>query len=238
MILEALKRWFRPAAPSKPDLDAIGESILAQLRSNGMIPADAQVRVRRLPFPTVDPEPASSWLQAGIKPPDDAEAEGWTWERWSGEMRSAGGVPGWSFCRFANRLGDDEVAFVFGFARGSFGIWQQPYTICRDFASVQESTLLTSITHLPSGMGMGIFAEREVAASACELAERASEWSSIFAHGPAMDIAIERTRAAWEGVGIVPCTNAHAHAEPGGPMLNIIGRSAESIEAGRPEKLS
>lgn len=173
----------------------------------------------------------------GIKPPPDPAAEGWTWAAWKREL-DAGALPGWAVCRFANRIGPDHAAFVFGIVRGSFGIWRQPFDVC---AAGTDSTerILTCLTHLPSGLGVGIFSNREVAAEAAELAERVCPgWATIDPDDRASwNDVHSRTGAAWSGIGVRYATDAHCHDQAGG-TYGIYTRSPESMMAGRPEKLS
>lgn len=192
--------------------------------------------------PVASPEPAWGQLQAdcwsGIEPPAD-ETDGKTWAWWIAQRGDL--IPGWTFCRFGNLLGEDKLAMVYGYVRGSFGIWSKPFGICKtvDDDLVKSVELLVSITHIPSGQGIGVFADREVAIEAAELAERVSSaWATETDITPALNVAVERTRAAWDYAGFVPCINAHAHDRPGDPALHIIGRSLESISEGKPERLS
>lgn len=186
--------------------------------------------------PQVRSEPAPSEPQAGLKPPTDQFADGWTWDAWRREMTSQGHYPGWAFCRFANRTGETNVQFVFGHVRGPFGVWRKPYDICHDEG--QTTDILTAMTHLPSGLAVGVFAETAVAIEAAELADRVCADWAVFQEYEQLGPLIARTREAWDGVGIVPCTNAHGHSDHTRERFTIIGRSIESITAGKPEKLS
>lgn len=173
----------------------------------------------------------------GIKPPPDPAAEGWTWTAWKREL-AAVGMPGWAVCRFANRTGPDSAAFVFGIVRGSFGIWRQPFDVCAAGADRTEH-VLTCLTHLNSGLGIGIFASREIAAEAAEIADRVCPaWQTLDPDDRATwGDAFERTRAAWAGIGVRYVEDSHCHDKAGG-TYGIYTRSPESVMAGRPEKLS
>lgn len=186
-------------------------------------------------------------LMGGIKPPADPAAEGWTWDAWSKEMGHMA-FPGWSPCRFAHRTSfasAENARFVFGLTRGPFGLWQNNFDVCGrdddgDFR--QERAILTCLTHLPTGMGMGIFKTRDVAAVAADTAIRAcpqlvdTEYSEA-SNGP-WSLAMARTADAWRSLGIVPADNAHAHdLSTGNGPYTIMGL-AENLEAGKPEKLS
>lgn len=221
----------KPATDRESAMDAVGDAILKQLRAAGMIPADAEVRVHHGALPgTPGPRP-------GIRPPPDPAAEGWTWAAWKREL-DAGAMPGWAVCRFANRIGADQAAFVFGVVRGSFGIWRQPFNVCAAGADPTEH-ILTCLTHLPSGLGVGIFSTREIAAEAAELAERVCPgWATIDPDDRASWNEVHtRTGAAWSGIGVRYADDAHCHDQAGG-TYGIYTRSPESVMAGRPEKLS
>jgi len=165
----------------------------------------------------------------GIKPPSDPDADNWTWQKWDALARGNGAAPGWSFCRFANRTGETNVAFVFGLVRGSFGVWQQPFDVCTESGRANE--VMTCITHLRSGIGCGVFAERMVAIEAAELADRLFD-----AHLAEIDgDSAHRLHTAWEAAGIRPASNAHCH-DGHGNTFELIGR--DSILEGKPERLS
>lgn len=148
-------------------------------------------------------------------------------------------MPGWAFCRFANRIGPDQAAFVFGIVRGSFGIWRQPFAVC-DEDDGQSTKVLSCITHLPSGLGIGIFADRETAVQAAEVADVACPtWATADPdHGlPAWNEALGRTMTAWRHLGVAPAHGAHCH-DQGGGIYRIFTHSPASMMEGRPEKLS
>lgn len=174
----------------------------------------------------------------GIKPPPDPAVDaGWTWAAWQREL-AALAMPGWAVCRFANRIGRDNAAFVFGIVRGSFGIWRQPFRVCAAGADSTEH-ILTCVTHLRSGLGIGIFADREVAAAAAEIADRVCPaWETLDPDDRVKWNEVHsRTKAAWIGIGVRYADDAHCHAGDG-LTLGIYTRSPESVMAGRPEKLS
>lgn len=182
---------------------------------------------------------------AGIKPPADSRIDqDWTWDGWAAEQRK-NDIPGWSFCRFANRAGRQRVGFVFGSVRGNFGIWQQPFRVCSVDAdgldTSSEQKVLTCLTHLRSGQGIGVFDNREVATQAAEMAEKIGQWANIdpddhSSFGPLY----ERMATAWAGIGIHISLDSHCHDDVVAPglMMRIFVRTDEAIMHGRPEKLS
>jgi hypothetical protein len=225
--------------PTHP-LDDIGNHILKQLQALGMIPPGSEVRVSHRPLTVMDGE-VREIPRPGIKPPLDAGTEGWTWSQWSKEAGAGGVIPGWAFCRFANRLGPENVGFVFGHVRGGFGVWRQPFDVCTtsDEGVGQRPEILTCITHLLTGMGVGIFADRDTAIVAAELAEKVCpSWHSLAP--TELSVWREnmgRTLAAWHGIGIREATNAHAH-DRHGTRFQIYGQDNETVMAGKPERLS
>lgn len=229
-IRRAYIRYFRPAATSvspKIDMDFLNDELIRFLRQGGLIPPDAKVGVRTL----------------GIKPPSDPDVDQeWTWDQWSRHQRELE-LPGWAPCRFAHRLTTEQAKFVFGVVRGAFGLWQQPFNVCRrdddDSEFERGSDILTCVTHLRSGMGIGVFACRETAAHACDLAERVyPQWQSLdFTDRPNWISAVNRTTNSWVEIGIRGSTNTHAHADNSGPFA-ILGLDIQSASEGKPEKLS
>lgn len=185
----------------------------------------------------------------GIKPPADPKSDGWTWEAWARESKAMG-FPGWSPCRFAHRIAlpdqPDMARFVFGITRGPFGIWKKDFDVCGqddDGDWAQERTTLSCLTHLPTGMGMGLFKSTDYAALAADTALRANQqaFNEVeYTAGPGTpwDALMKRTGEAWYSLGIIPASNAHAHDDltKTGPYP-ILGL-AENLNFGRPEKLS
>lgn len=177
--------------------------------------------------------------RTGIKPPPDSAAENWTWKRWRREQQ-VNTLSGWAFCRFANRMSGDSAIFVFGLVRGSFGLWQQPFSVCN--GGDKGTEILTCITHLDSGMNIGIFRDREVAAEAASLADRVCEWSKVDLDSSTSPFksAYSRMVDVWGGIGIRVSQTCHCHDHDqgtGAPMAIFI-RDEASLMEGRPEKPS
>lgn len=182
----------------------------------------------------------------GIKPPDDPSTEGWSWEAWQKEM-AALAFPGWSPCRFAHRTtphdGGDRARFVFGITSSAFGIWKQPFEVCSVDAIGEyqrSSKILACLTHLPSGMGLGIFKGPDAAALAADTMIRACPQMADVAYdatkGSPWSTLIERSVSAWKAIGIEPSADSHAHdpSTGSGPYF-IMGLT---LEDGKPERLS
>lgn len=238
------------------DKDAIGSLILKQLQDRGLIPPGAEVKVSHQPFFlsgdrdftswTPDPSTGSMRLDGTIKPPSDSATEGWSWDAWSKEISSMA-FPGWSPCRFAHRStrhGQDTARFVFGITRGPFGLWQNNFDVCsydgEDWTRGAE--ILTCLTHLPTGMGLGIFDSKDSAALAADTAIRACPQLADIEYSEAVNgpwsVTMTRAASAWQSLGIIPSTNAHAHDVSTGGLPHMIMGLAENLEQGRPEKLS
>ncbi len=233
-IGRALVRYFRRPATSVPPQTAWSapEDITSWSRPGTTF-------VREL-HPGEDAKQAIADHIAGtaIKPPTQ-----WTWEAWAKEFGSLA-IAGWSPCQFAHRAGregPEKAIFVFGVVRGAFGLWQQPFDVWffgDDIPEVRRDTL-TIVTHLRSGVGLGIFAEKEGAAQACALASATAPWETVEQGSADWTAAFQRSAMAWHQMGIVPSVNAHAHdPDTGCGPFPIMGLSAESAAVGKPEKLS
>lgn len=227
----------------------IGEAILKQLQASGMIPAGADVKVSHMPVFIGSDEPVGdSPTNHGIRPPSDVGADGWSWEAWSKEQRALA-FPGWAPCRFAHRcsplVGADTARFVFGITQGPFGIWKQNFDVCStdDEGEYQrEKLILACLTHLPTGMGLGIFRHVGDAAMAADTMIRTSPQLADAAYdnapGSPWSTLIERAVMAWKAIGIQPSFNSHAHDLSTGSGPHFIMALGDNLEAGKPEKLS
>lgn len=242
MMWNPLKLFRRKRVEVRP-LDVIGteamvgradqvaltaQQILAGLIEQGLLPANTKVRV----IGTGGVEIA----RPGLKPPADPAVDGWTWAKWKREF-DANELDGWGFCRFANRTGPDNVNFVFGWVSGPFGIWEQPFECC-DAEEGDGRRILAALTHLPSGLGFGLFKTRELAAIAAEAIEVMVDWREV---DPANDaqwrFINDEFRNLWVRHGIVPNPHAHAHLED--RTAAIWHHDPEAIPATvNPEKLS
>lgn len=176
----------------------------------------------------------------GIKPPTDTAADGWTWAAWSKEM-AALAFPGWAPCRFATRTTEamwepEKAVFVFGITRGPFGIWEKSFDVCRfddEGAHTKVSENLFTLTHLPTGHGVGVFAFKDAAALAADTAVRACpQWDEELIAPELMD----RTLDCWRMVGITRSATEHAHMNGEPRPLSIMALS--HLEDGKPERLS
>lgn len=223
------------------------------------------------PGPFVDPRqpgteplpPGSSYVREiprpGIRPPDNEMP----WQDWRQLEAELDAPPGWSACRFPTwRPGEHAVsiesgavdtrpenagicAFVFGIVRGDFGIWRQPFPVCitdDDGMFVdQREDVLVAVTHLPSGLGMGIFTDRDSALASCTAADGLGiDWRRIHPNEQRTWVdSFSRLKQAREFAGIAIVHNRHAHVgSPDGPRCSIWEQRADAMAEGRPEKLS
>lgn len=139
---------------------------------------------------------------AGIKPPGEHE---YPWESWRNEMHHMG-LEGWAPCRFGNLNPETNMVWwVFGIAWADFGIWKQPRTVCGDLT---EQTILSFVTHLPTGLGLGMFESNVVAAKASTIADP-------IIHGVEVDRdwagRKERLFETWRFHGIERHPDRHVH---------------------------
>lgn len=261
-------RYFgRPATSVSPQITE--DAIIDRMVDRGLI---EPTWVRPPPgTPYVDPrqrgsepEPIGSTYvreRPGIMPPGLEMP----WPEWRQLAREIDPPPGWSACRFATwRPGEHPVridsgavdtrpenagtcAFVIGIVRGDFGIWRAPFPVCitdeDGMLTNQREEVLAAVTHLPTGLGMGIFTDRDAAIASCTAAEGLGiDWRLLNPNDKNDWVrSFSRLRQAREFAGITVCRTRHAHQHHGdvdGPPLSIWEQRAEAMADGRPEKLS
>ena len=182
----------------------------------------------RVPVPA--PAPQHPLAPERAPPPLD-------WASWSFMQRETF-RRGWSFARYAVRH-SDRMACVFGIVRGPWGICKMDFYIC----GPGTYDTLNAITHLPSGMGCGLFTDQESAAVACDIAARlADDWETLdpYTDGAVTREALHRMHGAWAAAGLTQCaTHAHTSADRETQPLPIWFQDYSTVVAGRPEgKLS
>ena len=210
------------------------QAIIEALRAAGMIPAGSEphVIVRQESPPGIEP------------PSPDAHP----WENWQGFMAGTH-QPGWSPCMFGTRVWSpgsaERVSFMFGIAKGCFGVYTRPHQVCYEDEDRHDQssseTILATVTHLYSGVGLGLFADREAACAAADaLLSIGIAWSNLTQ--PASDTiwlgVQERADAAWTFNGFTVDENRHAHTGPGGPIMGIWSHTQEALTAGKPDRMS
>jgi hypothetical protein len=187
-------------------------------------------------------------VRPGIKPPADPAADAMDWGKWRECMQHYFEAhDGWSPCRFANRLGAGlQIGWVFGITKGAFGVWTKPYLVCHHYEETADSAILAAITHLPSGMGIGIFNDRQTACLAVDLVLSMEDWKCT----PEIDGSKEskarwdslmaKARHTWEFNGIDWSTDRHAHMSDnlGSPEIGIWTFNPDNLIEGKPEKLA
>lgn len=161
----------------------------------------------------------------------DSDANALKWATWRKEAAIlTKDAPGWSPCRFYNRVGPDEGRGVFGVVKGDWGIWRSPYDICGD--DFEDSMILPALTYLPEGLAMGLLLDTPTAVAAAEIV-RTLDWSQMPEANE-----IEANRDAWAARnqlvkktlafhGIAPDPERHAHESYGGTALSIYARAEE-----------
>lgn len=185
---------------------------------------------------------------------DDIDLGDMTWEEWSEEADEYR-RDGWSFCYFRIRSGArGELAEVTaGIVHGAFGVYVRDFRICR--SDMDDSIIgeLWSLTHLSSGLSVGLFQSMD---DACRAAEatlvRMPEWdrraSDMRGGAPAADAdkarvvdLNRRTIDMWGTIGIHPISPdlLHAHGGPnGGIMLTVFERRSDGAPASDRTRLS
>lgn len=194
--------------------------------------ADEALR-RRVARP-VDHEPPPLML----KPPSDPAVDRhWPWSEWLRE-RAAFSMPGWTYCRFPIQFPGDRAVFVFGMVRESFGVYHTPFNVVNTETQQHDQTVLACMVHMRTGCGMGLFVNRQVAAQACELAEKVeTRWGEVDPQDQVTwSQIVSRVGAAWRGAGILPAGNYHAYDDV--HTWSVYGITTETMMQGRPEKLS
>jgi hypothetical protein len=197
------------------------QKLLAFLKDKGIVPAE----VGEL---TIE--------AAGAQERTDSEdrARITSWKSWKFTMGELKPREGWAACRFANRLGPtDKIGWVYGVARGAFGVWCQPFPCCIETPGEDphhDTLILAAITHIPTGMGLGLFRDADTACCAAIIIEGLEEWRNA----PPLDADDETNRsrqiwndmmtkavATWKFNGIGQAMALHAHNGPNGDRLNV-----------------
>lgn len=136
-------------------------------------PAEVERRVREA---VTGDDPDGPVQASFVSMPLDGEATvpvvmAGSWSAWAGWMAGLDAPLGWSPCRFAVRAGD-MIQPVYGMVRGDFGVYSAMFRLCGEAAGPFEGQHkpLAVLVHLPSGLNVGMFTRREVAAEAADLA--------------------------------------------------------------------
>jgi hypothetical protein len=233
---------------------AVGQAILEALKRSGVIPHGATAAVR-VTGGTIGPggqmipdRPGmtETW-RPGSKPPSDPQTDGMTWSVWHKTMGELA-YPGWSPCRFVNRQGTDAAGFVFGVTKGDYGIWECPFYTCDEADEERDGTeqILACLTYLPTGFGLGIFANRDTANEGAEIAAAMGGWDQLpYDDNTTPSVIalwkehIARMHQNWEFHGIDWDTTRHAHQQgPHSVSMGIWTKTAANLIAGKPEKAS
>lgn len=168
----------------------------------------------------------------GIKPPDDAKTEGWTWAAWHREASNYQ-LPGWTFCRFAIGTNDGRAAFVFGLTRCSYGIHHQTHQVAGAMGEVEKP--LAIMTHLATGVSVAIFESIGAAVYAAEIADQSAQ-QFIDRNSPAWMENVLRTTSIWNAAGIR--TYADVAVVDNGMVIGGLMYIDQSALAERPARFS
>lgn len=179
------------------------------------------------------------------------------WAAWAAMMTDMTGcemdVEGWAKCRIGNRDGrnGEVVNWVFGIAKGDFGIWLggRPisYHPVGDYQFVDgtpPTRPLAALTHIRSGLGMGLFWDVPCAVEAVGIIQPLIDWKAApLTDATAQDanywaMTLTKVHRSWEFCGIDHHPHLHAHAFPGGPPHGVWAKFADAGAQGKPEKLS
>jgi hypothetical protein len=223
--------WFRRKKPrqtalgsSWASLTGNEEAVLKALQEaclvgTGMVKISHIEDAGRIPLPMTqppDPMPWAKWLDgmAELSPPD-----------------------GWAACQFATRIWikgeEDRASFLFGVARGPFGVYTRHYPVCwHDDETEPAIVVLATLTHLPTGTSLGIFCDRGTACAAADTllpSKVEVPWEKL--HNPTdqsvWNVVTERTKTVWEFNGFAMEEGRHCHggSNTSGPMFGIWARA-------------
>jgi hypothetical protein len=156
--------------------------------------------------------------------------------------------PGWSPCMIGNRRGiEQRAAFVYGQARGLCGIYSMPFEVCNfadEESDERDERILAALTHLPTGISLGVFENAKTAALAADLLfsvashERLMAMDPDEAYGPTGFLTmLDPIRKAWEFGSIKPSETMHAH-DGHSPPLMIWCLDLAAAGEGKPSVLS
>lgn len=139
---------------------------------------------------------------------------------WAGWAKHVGSLErdGWAPARFPVRSSVGRGVFVNGLVRAPFGIWLSQFPVCDDNADEQAIMQLATMTHLHSGLAIGIFLSIDDAVTAAEAAVAVVPEHIWRANDPNetgdatfMEL-LNRTISAWSFRGIRVSSTRHAHA--------------------------
>lgn len=179
-----------------------------------------------------------------------------TWAGWAqmmaGMPRLGMDAPGWAKCRIGNRDGreGEKVNWVFGIAKGDFGIWVAEYPICYhpqgdfEFTETPPTRALAAMTHIGTGLGLGLFNEVTLAIEAADIIQSAIDWRAApttdesAANANYWALTLTKVHRSWEFCGIDHHPHMHCHAYPGGPEHGIWAKWEGGHNQPKPERLS
>lgn len=221
--------------PLEAERNNIAGAILESLKAQGIIPPQASLRVTQIDTKTGKVVDVSESATAASAPrpigphstPEEIEAERkrreGSWKFWQDMMKGelAAAPPDWAMCRIGNRhqFSQDDMGWVYGIAKGPFGLWATIYHVCDADEDTSDGKLLWAVTNIPTGLGFGLFADLATAIEACNTLMPIVDWRAQ----PAADFTmasqkvwhdlVTRSHTHWEFVGIERSRAMHCHIE-------------------------
>lgn len=146
--------------------------------------------------------------------------------------------PGWAYGRLALCSERDSALFMFGWLRGSFGVFSREGTLFHDHADPMRH-VFAHIVHLRTGKVTATFLNAQEAMEGCEIAEHMGDWNAITNDmSPEYKLAADRTTVGWSYAALFAQPTMAARAGDGTLVQVIIAKSPEYLNMGRPEKTS
>lgn len=136
-----------------------------------------------------------------------------TWDQINQTRAQLGEHPRWSMCKYPIRTrSSDYGLWMIGLVRDQFGVHNAPFHACHP---IHDDVVLTSLTHLPTGKGIGLFADHDAAILAGDILASLTglDWSRLDVDDPGAWEAdmVSRVHAAWNAAGI-GLADFHAHS--------------------------
>lgn len=165
-----------------------------------------------------------------------------TWDQINQTRAHIGDHPRWSMCKYPIRTrSSDYGLWMIGLVRDQFGVHNAPFHACHP---VHDDVVLTSLTHLPTGKGIGLFSDHEAAILAGDILANLTglDWASLDVDNPDAWEAgmVSRVHAAWNaaGIGLAPF-HAHSYGRDGNvsPDELVVHQTSQSASKPQKEKL-
>lgn len=208
-----------------PSGSPAGQAILRAMATGDTAALAAAIAEAKRAHPPSAPMRADLVQQARAALGGDGMGNALPWDMWSREIELfRTEAPGWSPCRFYNRVGANEGRGTFGVTRGEFGIWKQGYPVCGD--DDDDKVILPAVVHLYTGLNLCLCDTMETAIAVSDVLS-GLDWAGM----PPADVE-EPARSQWaeryelckttlEFHGIRTSPERHAHDPNDGSPINI-----------------